>query len=248
MHKYGLKALGVSLMAVFGLMAFFAIGAQAANLSDGGVAGNFRVEGLSTLVKGTKFTGTQEGAGKLLIGSKNAFVECKTGTVTAAEGLSESEVTATVLFEECATFEDKLNAEKKFPELKACDVLGEPASTGKVEAKGIGKAKLHEGELYVLLSGSPFATLKFGEECGIGVKVAVSGSVVAKVISGSTEATSHLIEFSEAIQRLFQKRNAVTDAFEAGDRLLYGAAEAFITASANVSLTGTHVNKNWSVI
>lgn len=236
MHKYGLKAFGVSLMAVLGLMAMFAVAAQAENLSDGGKAGKFKVEGSSALVIGAKFVGVQEGAGKLLIAAKNAFVECKKGKVTSGEGVSESEVKAVVLFEECATFEDK----SPFNALTACNVIGEPASTGKVEAKGVGKAILHEGKLYVLLSGAPFATIKFGPECGIGVKVEVKGSVVAEVDNGEEKLT-HLLTFSEAIQKLFQVGGV-------GDKLLYGASEAFINASATVELTEKHAGKVWSVV
>ena len=243
MHKHRLRALGVSLMAALGLMALFAVAAQAEGLSDGGKAGKFLIEGSGTLVKGATFTGAQVGIGKLIIPKKNAYVECKTGKVTTGTGISETEVLAVVRFEECKAFELSTGNSLAF-----CPVLGEP-SAETIDATAIALPKLHESKLFILFENEPgkvFAEIKFGPECGIGVKVKVSGSVVAEVDNGLSQ-NIHTITFSEGIQRLFQKRNA-KDEFEAGDRLLYGAVEAFLIGSATVELAGTHINRPWSVV
>jgi hypothetical protein len=241
MKRHVLKALGVSLTATLGLMAFFASGAQAENLSSGGVAGKFKVLGSEALATEVPIVGAVL-ASKLLIASKNAYIECIGGTIKAGSKIkNSSEALAVVLFEGCATFEDKTKAV-----IAACDILGEPTSTGKIEAIGVALPKLHEGELYVLFEPEPersFATIKFGEECGIGVKVNISGSFVGKVDNGN-EASDHLISFTEAIQKLFQFNGV-------GDKILYGSAEAFVEGVVHLSLGGenpAHKGKNWSVV
>ena len=244
MHKHRLRALGVSLMAALGLMAFVAVAAQAENLSDGGKAGKFLIEGSGTLVKGATFTGAQVGIGKLIIPKKNAYVECKKGKVTTGTGISETEVLAVVRFEECKTFELSTGNALTF-----CPVLGEP-SKETIDATAIALPKLHESKLFILFEpevGKLFAEIKFGAECGIGVKVKIGGTGVVAEVDNGLSQNIHTITFSEAIQRLFQKRNA-KDEFEAGDQLLYGAVEAFLVGSATVELAGTHINRPWSVV
>jgi len=241
MHKSILKTFGLALMAACSLMAVFAVAAQAENLSDGGKAGNFLVLGSSALVAGTTFAGTAL-HGLLLIGSKNAYVLCTEGHITGT-GLSASEILVEILYLGCKAFNDTTKAE-----LGACPVLGEPSKED-IKATAIGLAKLHEGKLYILFENEPekpFAEIKFGPECGIGVKVKVSGSVVAEVDNGNA-AADHLINLSEAIQKLFQVGGV-------GDKLLYGAAESFIvgpsaaepTAVAHVHLVN-HLGCTWAV-
>lgn len=252
MHKSILKTFGLALMAACSLMAMFAVTAQAENLTDGGKAGNFLVLGLSTLVAGTEFAGTSL-HGILLIGLKNAYILCPDGEIKG-KGLSASEILVEVLYLSCKAFSDSTKAE-----LGACPILGEPTKED-IKATAIGLARLHENaahevELYVLFEGEPdglggrlpIAVVLFGPECGIGVKVKITGSVVALVDNGNA-AVDHLITFSDAIQLLFQVNGV-------GDKLLYGANEAFIagpstevpTTVAHVKLSGPHVNCTWAV-
>ena len=234
--RRSIKTFGLALMAACSLMALFAVAAQAEEaLSNGGTAGTYTVLGLSSLVAGATLEGTGL-AGILLIGSKNAYVSCTTGDVKG-KGLAANEVLVEVTFLGCKAFTDTTKAE-----LKACPVLGEP---GKEEIKAIGIAlpKLHGGELFVLFENEPgqlFAEIKFGPECGIGVKVKISGSVVALVDNGNS-TIDHLLTFSEPIQKLFQVGAA-------GDHLLYGAAESYITGEAHVHLTGIHTGCTWAVL
>ncbi len=245
--RNSIKTFGLALMAACSLMALFAVGAQAENLKDGGKAGNFLVLESKELVKGAEFAGTAL-HGILLIEAKNAYILCPDGEITG-KGLSESEILVVVLYLGCKAFNDKTKAQ-----LGACPIENEH-----ITATAIGKAKLHEGKLYILFEGeeieeggkkvkAPFAVVKFtGGECGIGVAVKITGSVVAEVDNGNA-AVDHLIIFSEAIQKLFQVGTE-------GDHLLYGTSEAFIlgpsaevpTAVAHVHLIGKHLNCTWAV-
>ncbi len=237
--RNSIKTFGLALMAACSLMAVFAVAAQAENLSTGGTAGSFSVLGSSALVAGATFGGTAL-HGILLIGTKNAYILCTEGHITG-KGLSASEILVEVLYLGCEAFNDTTKAL-----LAAC-----PIENKDIKATAIGKAKLHEGKPYILFESEKekvFAEVKFtGGECGIGVTVKVSGSVVAEV-DNLNAAADHLITFSEAIQKLFQVSGV-------GDKLLYGAAEAFIagpsaavpTTVAHVKLTGTHVNCTWAV-
>ncbi len=232
MYKSVLRSFGVALVAACSLMAMFAVAAQAENLTDGGKAGYFTVLSLKSLVAGAEVTGEQIGAGKLLIPSKNAYVECKKGKVINAKGLNENEVLGTVRFEECAAFNLKTGAA-----LTACPVLGEP-SAKTIDGEGIILSRLHGEELFVLIhpdGEKPLATIVFGPECGIGVKVKVSGLLAGLVHEGSAEVPTHLVLFSQAIQELL------------GAKLLYGAAESFIDGEAKVLLAGAHAGCTWAL-
>lgn len=196
------------------------------------------VLGLAGLVAGTTLTGTGL-HGTLLIKGKNAYVLCATGDVIEAKGLSATEVLAVVRFLECLAFNHTTNAP-----LGACPVVGEP-SAKTIDAYAIGKAKLHEGKLFVLFeghlgAGHLFSEIKFGPECGIGIKAKVSGSVVAEVDNGNSEV-EHLLTFNEAIQLLFQVAGV-------GDKLSFGTSEAFVTGIAHAKLSGPHTGCTWAVV
>ena len=227
-----------ALTAALGLLAFFAASAQAEPLKDGGKAGKFKVEGSSALAIGVRFILAQEGKGQFLVEGKNAYLECSKGTAEG-EGVSESEITLTILFKECSTFEDTTKTE-----LTACKIKG-----GSISGGFRGKAKLHEGNLYILFSGTgqeeEMGAVEFESElCSLGFKAKIKGSLVGKVDNGN-EAVTHLIEFSKAIQQLFQVSNGVTIE---GDKLRFASAQLFFTNSWIVELGGAHVGRNWSVI
>lgn len=238
MHKSIFRTFGMALMAALCLMAAFAVAAQAADLTDGGTLGNFTVLGLDTLVANTTITGTGL-HGILLIKGKNAYVLCASGHVVEAKGLNKEEVLARVRFLKCKAFNHTTNAA-----LGACPVEGENALGEKetIDALAIGAAKLHEGKLFVVFQGHAgaeelFAEIKFGPECGIGVKVKVKGLVAAEVDNGNT-AVGHLLTFSESIQKLM------------GTKLFYGtiATEAFVNGVAHVELSGNHTGCGWAVV
>ncbi len=260
--KFGLRAFGLAIVAALGLMAFTAVAAQAENLGGGGVAGKFRVEGSTALSVSRTFTGAQEGShGLLLVEGRNLTILCSTGKLLEGKVLTESEALVKVLFEGCTTWE--FNLSKTIPCVVA-EKEEEPAGSEKFVGKEMITAtalilpKLHEvsagvSELYLLFEGDP-ATAAFtkfilgGKECPLPKNTEVKGSVVALVTEGSTEQVQKLLTFSDPIQLLFQKRDAGTNKFLEGDRLLYGTFESFIDGSATAELTGSHVGKLWSVI
>ncbi len=235
--RNSIKTFGLALMAACSLMALFAVAAQAEDLTDGGSPGYFLVLELKSLVAGAEFTGTSL-HGILLIEAKNAYVLCPKGKIKG-KGLNENEVLAEVTFEECKAFNDKTKAA-----LGACPVEGEP-SKETITATTIALARLHGGELFILFhpdAKEEFAIIKFGPECGIGVKVKILGLLAALVDNGLEDLKEHLLLFSQAIQKLL------------GVKLFYGASEAFITganegeaATAHVTLTGKHLGCTWAV-
>ncbi len=236
--KIGRRPLSAAIVAALGLMVFAAY-ALAENLSNGGTAGNFKVEGSLALSVGVTFTGEQEGAGKLKVPGRNLTILCQKGDVQEGKVLKENEALGKVLFLECTA--NNLADTEPLP----CTTHSTGQENGKILATAIILPKLHETELYLLFepdgpAGTFFTTIELlGAECPLPIKNNISGSVVALVDNGN-EALTHLITFSEAIQKLFQVG-------EAGDHLKFGTFESYIEASANVTLNGTHVNKKWSV-
>lgn len=228
MHRSTLNRFGLALIVALALVGVLALAAQAVDLTDGGKEGSFSIEPTIGTFAATALDST------LLIASKNAYVLCETSESIEARGLSPTEILAKVRFSGCAAFNDTTKAV-----LSVCPVEGENSlgEKGTIDASAIGKAKLHEGKLFVLFEGdggAPFATIKFGPECGIGVKVKVSGSVAAEVDDGEMKS-EHLLTFSEAIQKLL------------GTKVLYGAAESFISGLAHVKTSGTYAGYRWAV-
>lgn len=226
------KRLVIALAAVLSLMVMFVATAQAANLFGSGELGDFRVLGLKTLVAGTQFRGTLLHS-VFLIPSKNAYILCDLGQIAAGQGLNAEEILFILQLSRCLAFNDTTKAA-----LGACPIEGEPLSK-QIDVSMIGQAVLHEEKLYVLFKGDGIegllATIKFGPECGIGVKVKVSGSIAAEVDNGELK-TEHLLTFSESIQKLL------------GNKMLYGASEAFLNGVLHMKLWGIHTSCAWAVV
>lgn len=233
MNKFKLKSFGLVLVAALSLTAILALTAQAVDLTDGGKEGSFTLQEPSIATATFTSTGLD---GFLLIPSKNAYILCETGETLEAKGLSATEILANIRFLKCISFNDTF----KTP-LGACPIEGENtlSEKGTIDASAIGKAKLHEGKLYVLFEGDTgvekiFATIKFGPECGIGVKVKVTGLIAAEVDNGESKV-DHLLTFNETIQKLL------------GVKLLYGVSESFINGLAHVKMAGAYTGYNWAV-
>lgn len=256
MKRNGIKALGFSLVLVLGLMALAAVIAQAENLGNGGIAAKFRVEGSTALAVNTTFAGQLEAlTGKttvhmvLLIPERHLIILCVSADTEEGKILAEDEALLKVKFLGCTII---LLAEGKEEELAGCK-LKENALT--LTTKIL--PKLHEVakgeiELYLLFEGDPAASpLGKGEyegkECATLPEAVITGSAVALVKEGNMEQLTKLFTFSEEIQLLFQERDK-EGKFVAGDRLLFGGFEAFLEGNATVTLTGSHINKKWSII
>jgi hypothetical protein len=136
MRKYGLKVLGLSLLAAIGLMAIGAAAAQAGS--------EVTVEGVPLVgeknLKGTIGAGELLTAGGIKIGcSAGTF----TGTLKNVSKVGEGKVTA--LYTGCKV----LGAEK------VCEIYEElpKVGPGSIAATGEGKLIVHEGKHYLLIKG-----------------------------------------------------------------------------------------------
>ncbi len=230
--------------------------ALAENLGNGGVAGKFRVEGSFPLAVNRTFTGQLEQlTGKstvhlvFLIPALSLDLLCTSMDIEEGKILTESEALLKAKLLGCTWV--SLLGEKE-TELKSCAIKGKAITIAvkllpKLHEDGLGNV-----ELYLLFegdqAGGKVATVEVeGEECALGQAIPISGSAVALVKEGSVEQVTKLYTFSEEIQLLFQERTK-EGAFVAGDKLTVANSEAFLDGNVTLSLTGTHVNKTWSVV
>jgi hypothetical protein len=255
MDKHRIRVLGCSILAALGLLALAAMIAQAKNLSDGGVAGKFRVDGSTALAVNATFAGQLEGLTPnepvhmvLRVPDLFVLILCVSADTEEGKILAEDEALVKVKFLGCTVI-SLIEEEEK--ELSSCK-LKENALviTTKILPK-IHENDKSEAELYLLFEGDPVNTALgkveyAGKECALSEAI-LSGSAVALVKEGSTEQLTKLLTFSEDTQLLFQERNK-EGKFVAGDRLLFGNLEAYLSGSATVTLTGSHINKKWSLI
>jgi len=168
MHKYGLKVLGLVVMAAIGLMAFSATAALAVSLEVGDKfysgekseflqnSGTLFPTGLTTEV----VKGTQIGSGRLLIPAKASEIVCTTGEITSATVANEYENfltktmeagghgNGTIVFKGCTT-EAILKDELTGVKLTKC-VPNFATTPGEITANVLLLAKKHEGVTYLL--------------------------------------------------------------------------------------------------
>jgi hypothetical protein len=255
-RRHSIKVLGLALAGALGLMAMVAVIAQAENLGNGGVAGKFRVEGSTALAVNTTFAGQLEAlTGKttvhmvLWVPEQRLVILCVSADTEEGKILGEEEALVKVKFLGC---EIKLLVEGK-EEPSGCKFKENALTlTTKILPKVHENQKEGVAELYLLFEGDPAGAALgegeyVGEGCGALPEAHITGSAVALIKEGSTEQLTKLFTFSETIQLLFQERNK-ENKFVAGDRLLFGGFDAYLEGNATLSLTGTHINKKWSVI
>ena len=239
-RKFGLKALGLALMAALGLMAFMAVAAQAETLPDGGKTGKFLVQGEAALAKtGVTFSTTQIGTGTLLVPTR-VDILCKKGTVTGEFKTTEPiglEALGSAEFTECTAWQPVALGATHTTSAK-CTVK-EPIIVEKARAL----PKLHEGEPYVELEedGAVFTTVFLeGPECILTKKNEITGATHA-LVEGSGTAEPKLI-LSEEIAKLFQPSTTT------GTHLKFGGLDAYIDATAQAKLTDAeHLTKTLGV-
>lgn len=235
--KFGLRAFSVALVAMLGLMAFSAVAAQAENLKDGGKAAKFAIGGNSALIVNETFNGTV-GPGKLLVEGRKLEIKCTKGEVLEGKFLNESEALAKVVFEGCKAFVHKTGEP-----ITTCIIKDKVLGLEKIKALGIGIAKKHENNPYVLFKQDgeePFAIIEFeaGKGCALPLVNKVTGSVVAESSAAAIEPT---LTFNEGVQKLFQVGTE-------GDKLLFGTFEAFVEGKATLKLTGAHAGQSFGVV
>ena len=253
-RKHGLKALGLSFLAVLGLMAFAATAAQAS--------------GLVTVLKADKvgllpkpftvgITGKEHNAlaadSRLLILGLNFEIFCHKATVSNGLLTSNGTGTATITFETClaqglVTGTDTLTgAVCEIPNIVAKTKVLIILHSGNVAlvqdnavlVAGAAEHKKGTGNPYLLflpLDLLTFATVLNHTECALPEVANVKGCVVAKDSVGYQ--IEHLIS-TKGLLSLF------------GCKLNYGANEAHLDVDALVSLNnsvhGNHQGLLWKV-
>ena len=219
-RRYGLKALGLSVMAALALTAFMSSAAQASWLKSGvEISANETIEVLNH-VTGSKSL-------LLTVPAKGIVIHCEllhshnanTKLLSAApQTLAQFEL----LYSVCETKVNGVTSPNCHPV--------EP-----IKATGTIHLILHNGINYLLASGNPFATVEFLEGPCILPNTKVSGSVVFECLSESlqTTATTGTDECLKPLgNHLIQP--APTALF--GDALLYGINPATLSGIAKVKL------------
>ena len=239
-RKQGLKALGLSFLAVLGFMALAASGAQA--------SGKVLVSGLTAPFT-VGVTGSADDAttnDRLWVLGLNLEISCPKASVSSGLLTNAGHGSATIVFSECKS--QGVNA--------AGALIGAscaPIPTT-IEAKVLALIILHSGSnalttaqhgtgtgspyaLFTPLDGLTFSTVKNeNEECLMPEVATVKGCVVASVTTG--DKVTHLIDTRNMLS-LF------------GCELKYGNNVAHIEADANVQLAnsshGNHGGLSWGV-
>jgi hypothetical protein len=252
MYRRGFRFAGLAFLAILGVTAFASV--TWAGLTDGGTIGRFVVEGQFTLSTGRTFTGQLEQlTGKATVHfvyavpALNVALLCTSADVEEGKILSPFEALVKLKLLGCTVVQTNEKGEET-EELKSCK-----PKNGTVIFWLYLLPRLHENELFILTDGdlqnekgeSIIGTLEYGEECALGENVPITGSIVGQVKEGSVEQVTKLFEFSDLITFLFQQRSG--GMYVAGDRLRFGANEAFPRGNLTLSLTGSHINKKWSV-
>jgi len=254
MHKHMLRALGLSLLAALGLMAFTAAGAQAEALK--GVAGKIKIAGADAAA-GTLVEGSQEGSGTLKIPALNTEIVCEKVKVLKGEIISGSkgEGLGQLLYEECVTWGTKGANQELTTKLAECEILEHSASLAKgaILANALLLVVLHEvsagvSDTYILAEPDPsvstttLANVLYTTPsgCSLPKLIEIKGSVVFKVTLGD-------LALGQA-EELYVLGTASKELSSSGlftDELKFGINPAFIDGSALLWLAS---DKNWGVI
>ena len=224
-RKRGLKALGLAFLAVLGLMAFSAGGAQA--------SGTVLVEGLSAPFT-VGISGEAHNAlasdSKLLILGLNMEIFCHAASVSNGLLSSSGTGTATITFETCLA-----------QGVSGGALTGAVCELENIVAKTNALVILHSGNPYVQFTpsdGLTFATVINETECALPEEAKVKGCVVAGVERANEDEVTKLIT-TKNIASLF------------GCSLSYGANAAHLSVDANVKLSnsvhGNHSGLKWGV-
>ena len=230
--KQGLRVLGLSLLAILGLVVFTVSGALA--------SGTVLVEGLSPPFT-VEIKGKQHNAleGRLLILSLNMEIFCHNASVSgtlSSAGAGKGTITFKGCLAQAVTNGDVLTGqicelEDMVVKGVALVILHSGNTALTLEQHGTGT-----GEPYLLVtpeggvSGS-FVTIVNETECALPEEVKVKGCGVVRIVT-TGDQIEHLVS-TKGMLSLF------------GCKLSYGSNESHLDADAFVSLTGSHAGLSW---
>jgi hypothetical protein len=234
--KHGGRILGLSVLAVWGLMALGAAGAQAKTHEEqlqpvhvlalgkgilplSSALGSFSVNGGAPA--GQTIVGAQLGSGYVLMAARDLKIECQGSALNSGVINNSTDAEVTVTFTGCV-----VNNHAGTP-IKACQFK----ELETIKAAALALPILHGGQRFVLFEplGETFTTVSFKPEtvCTLPLNNPIKGSITAKV-EGELEETVLTLVFSEAIQLL------------SGDVLKYGALAntSYLNRASHVELEG----------
>ncbi len=227
--KFGPRLLVILFVAALGMMVFGAVALKAA-LPGESTAGEFELA--EPVISDGELLATSEGAAELSVPALGIKIKC-TGSHAEGKFITQQEALVTTKSTGCKVF--SIPGGEEVP----CHIFN-----GAEKDVIVSTAKLlpilHGGELFVLAEpdspATAFTTIKYesGTFCPISLKSEVKGSITAQ--APSVAEVKPLITSSEAIQKL------------TGDKLLYGANEAFVSGSAIVELIGLFKGYAFSII
>lgn len=241
MHsKYIFKAIGLSLMAALGLMAFIASSASAENLTLASlkhgtilVLGN---EDTKAEVSGTL------GLGQLLVPSLGVEIHCEKGSVVSASLINPlgGEALGSFLFENCKLFPIDLTGKLTSTEPLPC-VISNGGANHHITATVTILVITHEGVLYLVADPdpltSPFTEIKYesGKGCPIPLTQKITGTYAFEV----TQAHEKVLTITAGLKPLQELL---------GTKLLYGTNEGIIHGSGTAFLIGASKECTWGVV
>ena len=218
--KHGLRALGLAVLAVMGMMAFTAAGAQAA-LPGESTAGEFLINlGIPLLAT---FTGGLTGTASFLVEARNLKIECSSLDVPSGKFNSATDAQAELVLLGCLSFTHTgvHLSECQFKELETIRLLT------------LILPILHGGLVYLLFEPIPPSTVlgtpSYKVGCILPLNNPITGSITA--LLKELDAVNLPLLFSHAIQLL------------TGDEARFGGLPMHFNAQFNYSLTGAHAGQ-----
>lgn len=254
--KHGVRALGLCFLAALSLTAFMATAAHAAT----GWLVNKEFIKVATPIHAVIHPladGKKHAVLLSTFGATNTAVEilCETlategGSLVASE---KAEGAITLNFSKCQTF-----LKKETTASAPCKPAEPIVATTKFHAILHTKGVTHDNKTYLLfepsVAGKAFTTIKFGEECAIGLQSEVTGEYVAECLNEKLEknisTTDYCLEdlvhhlLQGAPTKLFQLEGKAEGVF---DELKFGAREATLDGIADALLSAPNLGKTWAV-
>ena len=224
--KRGLKALGLTLVAAMGLMAFPVAGAQATwDIGGAEIQANESVGG--------RFVAGQEGL--ILVPTLNLVIHCKKFTVESGSqllALPALDARVNLQYEECVTLVKGVTSPGCQPEI--------------LLARALLLQILHNGEIYILsepVSGTNFTTIHYSEEnCALPPLPTISGSFVYECYKGAL-----VLDDCKTAKVVHLMRPAPAALFPS-DGLKYGLHSMETHGEVEVFLTGLNIGQAFNAL
>ncbi len=249
--RYGVRVLGLCLLAIFSLTAFMAAGAQAQFGWLKNKAFITAATPVHAVIHPLAADGKKHAVLLSTFGATNTPVEILCETL-ATEGGSlinneKAEGKVTLKVTQCETF---INKVKSAPCKPKEPITGKSKYHAILHVKGDKKTYLlFEPEV----AGTPLTTIETSEECVFGEKTQIAGEMVAECLNEklekNTAGTDYCLE--DLVHHLVQE--APTKLFElegkAGsfDGLLFGSREAKLDGIADALLSAPNLGQTWAV-